>query len=57
LTAACVALSEEDTNAFDIGAEPCVAVLDEAVLAVKPPFGVALADFLTNCWLPVECDR
>jgi hypothetical protein len=57
LTAACVALSEEDTNAFDVGAEPCVAVLDEAVLAVKPPFGVALADFLTNCWLPVECDR
>jgi hypothetical protein len=54
---ACVALSEEDTNAFDVGAEPCVAVLDEAVLAVKPPVGVALADFLTNCWLPVECDR
>jgi hypothetical protein len=47
----------EDANAFDVGAEPCVAVLDEAVLAVKLPFGVALADFLTNCWLPVECDR
>jgi hypothetical protein len=57
LTAAGVAVSEEDANAFDVGAEPCVAVLDEAVLAVKLPFGVALADFLTNCWLPVECDR
>ena len=53
---------EEDTSAFDVGAvrrvdDDEVAVVEEALLVVKPPFGVALADFLTNCWLPVECDR
>jgi hypothetical protein len=47
---------EEGTNAFDVGAVPRVdddevAVLDEDVRAVKPPFDVALADFLTKFWL------
>jgi hypothetical protein len=59
---ACVALLEDATNAFDVGAvrrvdDDEVTVVEEALLVVKPPFGVALADFLTNCWLPVECDR
>jgi hypothetical protein len=54
---ACVALLEEATNAFDVGAVRRVDDDEVALLVVKPPFGVALADFLTNCWLPVECDR
>jgi hypothetical protein len=54
LTAPCVPESEDDTNAFDVGVEPCVdeelpvldedvadlcdvAVVDEVMLAVKPP--------------------
>jgi len=40
---ACVASLAEDANAFDVGAEPCVAVLDEAVLAVKPRVRADLA--------------
>lgn len=52
---------EEATNAFDVGAvrrvdDDEVAVVEVARLVVKPLFGVALTDFLTNCWLPVECD-
>jgi hypothetical protein len=48
---------EEDTNAFDVGTEPCadddeVAVLDDAVFAVKPVVGADLAVELVD-----DCDR
>jgi hypothetical protein len=74
---------EEAANACDVGAEPCVDVLDEVDVdvcdldlaveifgdwdwevvavedtepAVSPPVGLAMADFLTPCWLSVEVD-
>jgi len=57
--------SEDDTNAFEVGVEPSVVdavpVLDEDVadlcdvvvdeLLLKPPFGVALAELRTTCWV------
>jgi hypothetical protein len=57
LTAPCVAESEGDLNAFDVGVEPCAddepPVLDEDVAdlcdAVMPPVGVALAELRTKC--------
>jgi hypothetical protein len=57
LTAPCVAESEEDLNAFDVGVEPCAddepPVLDEDVAdlcdAVMPPVGVPLAELRTKC--------
>jgi hypothetical protein len=63
------ALSDEDTKAFDVGAEPCVvdklSVLDEDVadvsdvemidvrLAVSPLVDVDLDDAEVDVWLPV----
>jgi hypothetical protein len=53
----------DDTNAFDVGAEPCAVVLDEVDadvcdldLVVEPPGGLAMAEFLTRCWFFVEVD-